>query len=417
MSGKIFINYRRGDDSGFTGRVFDRLVRRYTSSDIFMDVDSIPPGSNFPDLLAEWIGHCDVFLSIIGRNWENATCNNSIRRLDDPNDFVRREIALALQRDIRVIPVLVNETVMPRADGLPECLKELTHRQVVRITHDKFESDTTFLMQTIDQAILAIHQQKRRAAKEIVGWMKATFVSGLRTLRSQPSQRMRNIVIIGPRGVGKTVYSSVLTHEPAARLSSLGFNLDLEGDSEGVLSAYDRLRSGDWPRGSFRIQRFAFTLRKKSSGVPRSWRITLWDTMGGEWTERQWPILEYQKEKDNIFALLVLIEIPASTNGHAETDFDLASTFAYAARAFEGKPIALVLTKSDRYPQILHDEALMERYVLEHYPSLWNTARVTRERIRFFAVSATGPLSRDGKPVTLVPRGIWNPIVWLVDNF
>jgi len=412
MSGKIFINYRRGDDSGFTGRVFDRLVPRYASSNIFMDVDSIPSGSNFADLLAEWISHCDVFLAIIGRNWENATYKGGRRRLDDPNDFVRREIALALQRNIHVIPVLVDDAVMPSSDGLPECLKDLTGRQSIRITHDRFKSDTAFLVQTIDQAILKIRQQKRRAVrKEIGGWMKATFAGTVRTFRPR---RMCNVAIVGPIGAGKTVYSSVLVHEPAARLSSLGFDLDVEGDSERVFSAYDSLRRGDWPSASFNTNSFAVTLRKKGLGKPRSWRITLWDTMGGDWNKRQWPVQEYLK--DNIFALLVLIEVPALANGQVETDFDLACTFEHAARVFEDKPIAVVLTKSDRHPELIDDEASVERYVLEHYPSLWNTARVKRERIRFFAVSATGPLS-DGNPATLIPRGIWNPIIWLVDNF
>jgi hypothetical protein len=88
MSGKLFINYRRGEDSGFVGRLYDRLVSRYASSQIFLDVDSVPPGSDFVELLTEWSCHCDVFLCIIGCNWQKVTSGNAKRRLEQiPTDF------------------------------------------------------------------------------------------------------------------------------------------------------------------------------------------------------------------------------------------------------------------------------------------------------------------------------------------
>jgi hypothetical protein len=45
--------------------------------------------------------------------------------LDDPNDFVRIEIAAALQRNIPVIPILLEGATIPKAAELPEDLKEL----------------------------------------------------------------------------------------------------------------------------------------------------------------------------------------------------------------------------------------------------------------------------------------------------
>src|SRR5215471_2272862 len=50
------------------------------------------------------------------------------RRLEDPRDFVRLEIGAALQRDIPVIPILINGTSIPRADRLPAELQELALR-------------------------------------------------------------------------------------------------------------------------------------------------------------------------------------------------------------------------------------------------------------------------------------------------
>jgi hypothetical protein len=45
MTGKIFINDRRGDDPGNTGRLFDQLQDVFPRDRLFMGVDSIPPGA------------------------------------------------------------------------------------------------------------------------------------------------------------------------------------------------------------------------------------------------------------------------------------------------------------------------------------------------------------------------------------
>jgi TIR domain-containing protein len=105
MSGQLFINYRRGDDPGFTGRLFDRLEDAFTADQLFMDVDSIAPGLDFVRVLEEHVGKCDIFLAVIGPNWLDARDEAGNRRLDNPNDFVRIEIESALQFGKRIIPI------------------------------------------------------------------------------------------------------------------------------------------------------------------------------------------------------------------------------------------------------------------------------------------------------------------------
>lgn len=73
-----------------------------------MDVDSIEPGLDFRDVIADAIDRCDALLAIIGPGWPTG-------RLAEPDDLVRVEIEAALRRRIRVIPVLVDDAVMPRA--------------------------------------------------------------------------------------------------------------------------------------------------------------------------------------------------------------------------------------------------------------------------------------------------------------
>src|SRR5262245_32927061 len=120
MTGKIFINYRRGDDPGNTGRLFDQLEDVFPREQLFMDVDSIPPGRDFVRALEEQVAECDVLLAIIGKGWLDARDDAGVRRLDKPDDFVRIEIESALKQDKLVIPVLVQDARMPRAEELPD---------------------------------------------------------------------------------------------------------------------------------------------------------------------------------------------------------------------------------------------------------------------------------------------------------
>ena len=122
MAGNIFINYRRGDDPGFTQALYSRLEQAFPSESLFMDVDNIAPGLDFVQVLNEQVARCDVLIAVIGKNWLGAA-DEGERRLDNPDDFVRVEIESALAQKKRVIPVLVNDASMPRSTELPEGLK------------------------------------------------------------------------------------------------------------------------------------------------------------------------------------------------------------------------------------------------------------------------------------------------------
>ncbi len=79
-----------------------------------MDVDAIKPGVNFVETVRLAIGECDGLVAIIGSDWLQVSDATGARRLDDPTDLVRLEIATALERGIPVIPVLVQGARMPR---------------------------------------------------------------------------------------------------------------------------------------------------------------------------------------------------------------------------------------------------------------------------------------------------------------
>src|SRR5262245_14741 len=151
MAAKVFISYRRADSAGSAGRVMDRLDRELGRDLVFMDVDAIPLGTNFSKVLHEEVAKCSVLLAVIGPNWLDARDEHGNRRLDNPNDFVRIEIAAALQRSIPVIPLLLDGAKIPKADELPEDLKELALRNGMEIRHASFQDDMNRLIRGLKE--------------------------------------------------------------------------------------------------------------------------------------------------------------------------------------------------------------------------------------------------------------------------
>src|SRR3954471_17611758 len=114
----IAISYRREDSSPVTGRLFDRLQAEFGRRNVFMDFDSIPFGVDFRDKIKITLEKARVVVAVVGPGWVGN--REGKRRIDDPTDFVRIEIAAALQRGIPVIPVLLDRTTMPGVNELPE---------------------------------------------------------------------------------------------------------------------------------------------------------------------------------------------------------------------------------------------------------------------------------------------------------
>jgi TIR domain len=142
--GGIFICYRR-EDGHAAGRLYDSLKQRFSSDQIFLDVDNIEPGQTFASAIHERVAASDAMLVVIGPDWLNASDSKGQRRLDDASDFVRLEIEAALKREIRVIPILLEPAELPQAEALPSTIKPLTERQAVKFHHESFSRDAEYL--------------------------------------------------------------------------------------------------------------------------------------------------------------------------------------------------------------------------------------------------------------------------------
>ena len=164
MPESIFVNYRRQSDSGMAGRIYDSLSLSLPGASIFMDVDKLNPGDDFEAALERSLAGCKVLLAIMGPQWATVVDQNGQRRLDDPNDFVRKEISAALGKGVRVIPVLIGGTQMPEARSLPDDLKTLVKRQAIEIRHEHFKADAEALAKAIAATTPSARGSRRRTA-------------------------------------------------------------------------------------------------------------------------------------------------------------------------------------------------------------------------------------------------------------
>ena len=119
-------------------RLADRLADRFGPGQIFMDVDTIEPGVDFAAAITRAVSTCVVLIAVIGPKWTTLTNARGQPRIADPDDVVALEIKAALDRGIRVIPVLVDGASMPASDELPEALQGLARRHAIQLDHESF---------------------------------------------------------------------------------------------------------------------------------------------------------------------------------------------------------------------------------------------------------------------------------------
>ncbi len=140
MSG-VFISYRREDSRGETGRLNKDLKDHLADNQIFRDIDTIEPGVDFTHAIDSAVSSSNALLAVIGPDWLNVTDGSGKPRLDNPDDYVRLEIEAALNRDIRVIPVLVGDAKLPQSSQLPTSLKTLARRHSHELSEHRWDYD------------------------------------------------------------------------------------------------------------------------------------------------------------------------------------------------------------------------------------------------------------------------------------
>jgi hypothetical protein len=146
----VFISYRRNDSDVAAGRLADNLMEIFGRDAIFRDLDTLEAGENYINALDHALDSCVALIALIGPHWSNITDDAGHRRLENPADWVRIEIRRALERDIRVIPVLIS-AVMPQETEVPADLKSLLQRQALDLSDRHWRQDVELLAQALER--------------------------------------------------------------------------------------------------------------------------------------------------------------------------------------------------------------------------------------------------------------------------
>lgn len=156
----IFISYRRNDSPGFAGRLAEALDTAFGAENVFRDIDDIRPGDDFVKAIHHRLQAVDVVLAVIGPDWLGAS-QDGRRRLDDPDDFVRIEIQLALAAGKPVWPVLIGGAVMPLHNELPEPLRALALRQATVLDDASWKEDVARLIAELRPKVCVRRSSRR----------------------------------------------------------------------------------------------------------------------------------------------------------------------------------------------------------------------------------------------------------------
>jgi hypothetical protein len=182
----IFISYRREDSEGQARRLFDTLVAHFGEDRVFMEIAGIERERDFHKAIDQRASNCAALVALIGKQWLDLKDTNNRRRLDDPLDLVRLETALALKRNVPVVPVLVQGACMPRAEQLPAAVADLAYRTRVELTDARWDSDVRLLIEALSAHMTPSERAAKTASTEHVVHALAV---------AYPSSRMPMIAI------------------------------------------------------------------------------------------------------------------------------------------------------------------------------------------------------------------------------
>ncbi len=149
---QIFISYRRDDSAGYARAVYDELARHFGAERVFIDVDDIPAGQSFADVIRQAVSGSQVLLVLMGKRWLGER-DGAPPRIADPGDFVAIEVAAGLAKGMSVIPLLLDGTTMPAAAQLPVPLRPLVERNALELGNTRFAADMDRLVRALREAI------------------------------------------------------------------------------------------------------------------------------------------------------------------------------------------------------------------------------------------------------------------------
>jgi len=164
----VFVNYR-GPDSAWAVLLDRELTELFGPEKVFRAGRSIRPGDDFVDRILTAVRTSSVLLAVIGPDWVTATGHDGHRRLSDPQDWVRREIAAAFDAGIPVVPVRIGQATLPGAAELPADIARLARCQYLPLSEQSASGDIERIAQELVRLDPTIRRRRGSAAHPAVG--------------------------------------------------------------------------------------------------------------------------------------------------------------------------------------------------------------------------------------------------------
>lgn len=145
----IFINYRHEDSPFAATMLYEKLQGYFGKENIFFDRGTLRPGMPFlEEIKFHLSGAPGAFLALIGPKWLQTMISH---RQQGDQDYVAKEIDLALRRRWTVIPVLLNEASLPERDKLPPAVKALRDNQAAYLRETSLDNDISNLSARLEE--------------------------------------------------------------------------------------------------------------------------------------------------------------------------------------------------------------------------------------------------------------------------
>ena len=147
----VFISYRRADSSAASRWLYDAIQRTFGPHSVFMDTEAIRVSSEWPKAIQRGLQQATHLVAVIGAQWLRVADDYGRRRIDRDDDWVRAEIAHALQQRKRILPIVLAPDGMPRAEALPDEIEKLAYVQPFELRNDRWESDLNLLVRELER--------------------------------------------------------------------------------------------------------------------------------------------------------------------------------------------------------------------------------------------------------------------------
>ena len=146
----VFISYRRSEAAAYARGLYESLVERFGRERVFLDLKNIGLGEDFVEAITAAAESCAVMIVLVSRGWSRGAQGQ-----EGVDDYVRLEVATALGRKIRVIPILIQGAAMPAPKDLPEDLAPLVRRNALALSDTRWERDVEDLIETLESLLKA----------------------------------------------------------------------------------------------------------------------------------------------------------------------------------------------------------------------------------------------------------------------